>query len=112
MGRLLFISVSVSALLCQPAYAQTGCSRPSNISVNAWNAMSADAQAAMCRAARGLPPAPPTESKQTESERAQARQALLRPYHANPAACHDGWLAGDDNYIVALEPWAEAAGLE
>jgi S1-C subfamily serine protease len=47
----------------------------------------------------------------TERIRLQARQRLGERYFTNPSACHDGWFAGSDNYIVALEPWAEVAGL-
>src|SRR5436190_5994430 len=55
--------------------------------------------------------APALANQVTDRLRDQSRQALQGRYYTEPAACHDGWLTESDNYIVALEPWAEAAGL-
>ncbi len=38
------------------------------------------------------------------------KDALQSPYFTNPAVCHDGWEVVQ-NYIVALEPWANSTGL-
>lgn len=90
-------------ILCaRPVCAQTGCSRPGSVSIDGWNRMTAGEQEAVCRAA---------DQKGAEQFRAAARAQLNQPYYTNPAICHDGWLAGGDNYILALEPWAERSGL-
>ena len=29
----------------------------------------------------------------------------------DPSECHDGWSAGSGSFVVAVEPWADLAGL-
>ena len=55
--------------------------------------------------------ASPKAGQETDQLREGARKTLQEPYFTEPTACHNGWMAGMDNYIVALEPWAEDAGL-
>src|SRR5258705_3943431 len=40
-----------------------------------------------------------------------ARTRLADLYYTTPFNCQDPWLAGDSNVIIALEGWAEDAGL-
>ena len=46
---LLVLAVGAIIGIAQPAYPQSGCSRPATVSENAWNRMSAAAQEAACR---------------------------------------------------------------
>jgi hypothetical protein len=42
---------------------------------------------------------------------ALAKERLLDPYYTQPFICHDPWLAGESNVIIALERWAQDDGL-
>jgi hypothetical protein len=48
MSRWLFVVAVCSSVLITSTYSKSGCPRPLTISVNVWNAMSADAQDAAC----------------------------------------------------------------
>ena len=40
-----------------------------------------------------------------------AARQLATPYYQTPFDCHDGWMSSNAGYVLAVEPWAELAGL-
>ena len=55
MRMWLIVVAACGPMLVAPTVSQTGCPRPPTISVNEWNAMSADAQDAACRGGQSGP---------------------------------------------------------